>query len=192
MWKCSFYVIVRDEDTTDTRQDYRKTYDSFQVSIMSEFKKSLKDVQSSLDAHTYRQYCPKYEIWAFGPWVKSIEQGSQKSLEKMFLLSRKEAKGWHMSRHQVMWQKWRHVVIRQKQTLFSSSWMSLLRIYVEDLIVNRNATSMSYPDVFDLTFCFSDLLLLSFIRGFQIRNCPSTIFFEGQLTNSHKNRKVSG
>ena len=30
------------------------------------------------------------------------------------------------------------------------------RIYVEDLIANKNVTAMPYPCVFDLTFCFSE------------------------------------
>ena len=43
-------------------------------------------------------------------------------------------------------------------------------IYAEGLLAKSNATAMSYPCVFDLTFVFLSLLFLSFIPGFQIRN----------------------
>ena len=36
------------------------------------------------------------------------------------------------------------------------------------------------------------LLLLGFIPGFQLRELLSTVFFQGQLTNSHKKRKLPG
>ena len=63
MFKCSFCVIVRDEDTTDTRQEPTKWMVLFRidtdttVSMMSEHKDGPKDVQSSLGAQPYWQRC---------------------------------------------------------------------------------------------------------------------------------------
>ena len=42
----------------------------------------------------------------------------------------------------------------QTDVIFVASDALVEGIYVEDLIVKRNETAMSYPCVFDLTFCF--------------------------------------
>ena len=84
-----------------------------------------------------------------------LNKGSQESLDKHVLpVTQARKRGWHMSYHQVKWQKWRNLVVRHKQTLFSSPRDALVeRIYVEDLIAKRNVTARSYPCV-----CWSDSL----------------------------------
>ena len=66
-------------------------------------------------------------------------------------LSHKQEKGWHVSHHQDSGQKWRNVVIRQKQTLLSSPWMPVLRGSLwRTSLARENVTAMSYPCVVHL------------------------------------------
>ena len=60
--------------------------------------------------------------------------------------------------------------LSQTVVIFVAIDVLVERIFVEDLIANRDATAISYPCVFGLTFVFLSLLLLCFIPGFQIRN----------------------
>ena len=70
-----------------------------------------------------------------------------------------------MSHHQVKWQKGRNVVVRHKQTLFSSAMDVLVeRIYVEGLIADRNVTVMSYPCVLDLASPLASSFAIDFPR----------------------------
>ena len=70
---------------------------------------------------------------------------SQESGQKCLTCHTSKEKGWHITHHQVKWQKWRNVVVRHKQTLFSSPGMPLLRGSSKDIIAKRNVTAMSYP-----------------------------------------------
>ena len=68
------------------------------VSIMSEYKESPKDVQSSLGAHTYRQHFAKtmkLELWSLEP--NPSNKGSQESRDNMSHLSHKQEMGWHVT-----------------------------------------------------------------------------------------------
>ena len=115
MFKCSFCAIVRDEDTTDTRQEPTKCTNLFRIDTdtTSQYDKWTQVLSQGRPVVTWRthplttllQMNSSWKLEPLGPWAKSIEQGVTRE-SRHTVLPVTQAK-------KVKWQKWRIVVDRR-------------------------------------------------------------------------------
>ena len=159
--KRSFCVIVRDEDTTDTRQEPTKMDDSFQDRYWH--NQSVRWVNTRIVPRTTNRHLTQTPIdnavanetqaeslspWAFeGNWAKSIIQSrDHKKVQTNCLTCHTNKKGMaHVTSSGHVAEITKCSRPSQTDVIFVAMDALVERIYVEGLIAKRNVTACRIP-----------------------------------------------